>query len=954
MADQSKIIQDISLLYELSLAVGQSLDIEENCSVFLNTLISRKGLAFASVWLKEDLYYKLQCGFPNFRVAQERIASNHFMVEALNGKAYLSVNQAHPDFPKFVQEKNVAGGTYAIFRLGAIGFLKLFALNRKAAFSDLEMAQLKSVIDKFAVSLDGCLAHKHLIKETIERKHAETEFINAQVRLTHLITNLQAGILLEDESRHILLANQFFCDIFQIPVPPAQLIGIDCSDSAEQSKSLFANPQLFVEGVNTLLKCRILRVNEEIIMADGRILERDYIPLFTGKKYLGHLWQYRDVTKERQIQKAIIKSEEKYRGIIENMELGLLEVTLDQIIVKPYAIFCEMLGYEEAELIGKNAIDLFLPKEYQQILLAEEAKRLDGVGSVYELQIRKKDGSLIWVLVSGAPIKNSHGTVVGTIGIHYDITARKRLEQELSNAKEKAEKAQLAERQFLANMSHEIRTPMNAVIGMTHLLYETKPDKLQKEYLDSLRFSADSLMGIINNILDLSKIGAGEVEFESKTFDLVQLLHSLQRTYQFKVREKPISMVLEIDPNIKNLVIGDPTRLHQILNNLLGNASKFTHKGTIGIIATLLKQSKEEYVIEFQVHDTGIGIAKDKQDDVFRNFKQADVKITRQFGGTGLGLTIVKELVEMQNGNIRLESELGEGARFFISLPFKQSGIPITQSSTPIEDNNTDGAHLLKDIKVLLVEDNMMNQKLASRILDKWECQFKIASDGEEAVKASLAQQYDLILMDIHMPNMDGCEATVCIREDQNNPNQHTPIIALTAAALLEEKTRALNAGMNDFVTKPFSPRILKEQVLKTLGLKAQVIPTQKKTDQQQVQIDLKYLKEFSGGDLYFIRDMLETYITEAPLTMQKIQVAVEKENWKEVYKGIHKMKPSFIMLGMQHQHDLAAEVERMVRLTEFDTALVGDNLNRISADTQRTLPLLQEKLAQINKATEE
>ena len=265
----------------------------------------------------------------------------------------------------------------------------------------------------------------------------------------------------------------------------------------------------------------------------------------------------------------------------------------------------------------------------------------------------------------------------------------------------------------------------------------------------------------------------------------------------------------------------------------------------------------------------------------------------------------------------------------------------------------------LKDaIRVLLVEDNLINQEVATLLLEDLGFRVDLASGGVQALdmlSSSTERVYDVVLMDCLMPDMDGYEATAKIRQGLAGENQKDiPIIALTANAMSGDKERCIAAGMNDFVTKPFSPRILKEQVLKTLGLKAQVILPQKKTDQQQVQIDLKYLKEFSGGDLYFIRDMLETYITEAPLTMQKIQMAVEKENWEEVYKGIHKMKPSFIMLGMQHQHDLAAEVERMVRLTEFDTALVCDKLNRISADTQLTLPLLREKLAQINKATEE
>ncbi len=494
---------------------------------------------------------------------------------------------------------------------------------------------------------------------------------------------------------------------------------------------------------------------------------------------------------------------------------------------------------------------------------------------------------------------------------------------------------------------------MNAVIGMTHLLYETKPNELQKEYLDSLRFSADSLMAIISNILDLSKIGAGEVEFESKPFDLVQLIHSLQRTFQFKVREKPISTVIDIDPAIQHLVVGDSTRLNQIFTNLLGNASKFTQRGTIGIKATLLEKTMDNYLIEFRVHDTGIGIAKEKQETIFQNFKQADLSITRSFGGTGLGLTIVKELVELQHGSIKLESELGKGSVFIFSLPFKSAGLAASNPITEPEENQTDIDTVLHDLQVLLVEDNVMNQKLASRILSKWGAQYKIASDGEIAVQASKEQKYDLILMDIHMPNMDGCEATTLIRGSVSNPNQGTPIIALTAAALLEEKTRALEAGMNDFITKPFSPRILKEQVLKTLGFKRALITKKKPTVAQAIDVDLKYLNEFSGGDIYFIRDMLETFIREAPITFGRIKTALEEQDQKEVYKGIHKIKPSFMMLGMQNQYKAAAEVESQVRKEEFDMSAVKNAIIQLAHDTQLAIPILEDKLQQINQVAE-
>ncbi len=947
MTDQSKIIQDISLLYELSLSVGSSLDFTENAKSFLNTLISRKGLAFASVWTQNGRQFELKCGIPKFRIGETVIEDSHPIPSKLKETPFFSIHCDDPSFSSFIQEGDVETGTYCLFLLKEVGFLKLFALNRKGPFSKLEMGQLSSVITKFAVSLKGCLAHKQLIRETQERQEAEKALKTTNERLADLFDNMYDALIILDNNGYIKEANK---------AARCMLGYAEDEHPAIDIKSI-----LHPDDKGRAFKYYKMLLQDDFYSGyEGRITQRDGTiihievnsnAIYENGEMIGSRNLLRDVTERINAEKALRESEEKYRGIIENMELGLMEVALDQTIIMPYPIFCEMVGYTAEELIGKNAEELFLPEEFKNTLHEQEAERRQGKAGVYEIQIKRKDGSRIWVLISGAPIKDKRGNVVGSVGIHYDITARRELEQNLSRAKDRAEKAQLAERQFLANMSHEIRTPMNAVIGMTHLLYETTPNETQKEYLDSLRFSADSLMGIINNILDLSKIGAGEVEFEYKSFDLVQLLLSLQRAFQFKVREKPISTVVDIDPRIKNLVIGDSTRLNQIFTNLLGNASKFTQRGTIGIRANLVSESVEEYVIEFQVHDTGIGIAQEMQETIFQNFKQADLKITREFGGTGLGLTIVKELVELQSGSIHLESELGRGSTFIVSMPFKNSGIAISEKVVYPEGSTTDIESVLKGLRVLLVEDNLMNQKLASRILQKWGASYKIAGDGLQAVAATKANEYDLILMDIHMPNMDGCEATTAIRGDADNPNQGTPIIALTAAALLEEKTRALEAGMNDFVTKPFSPRILKEQVLKALGFKRPILPKQSKVPDNKIKIDLKYLQEFSGGDLYFIRDMLETFMQEAPATFVRVQNEFKEENWEGVYKGIHKIKPSFIMLGLQKQYDQAAKAEAEVRRKSFDVRALKEIVDQLQQDTQLVIPVIKSALIDITKA---
>ncbi len=1085
MTNNIQIIQDISLLYEISLSVGNSLDPWENCHNFLRTLISRKSLNFGSVWLRRkadgekttcDLFYT----HPHFREDAQNISCDHALILELKTKPYLCLSSQDANFGDFVHEKKVGKGAYAIFKLGDLGFLKLFASNRPEGFPDMEMAQLKQVVDKLKTSLDGCFAHirlkeetesrleaqkaleesenklrrildssldavvsstaegftvewnaqaekmfgysrqevlgrqlrdlvipernRHLFQHALEdylrttdenivnkryeikctrkngtefpaelsftaeasnrnilfvgflrditaQKKAMQEIEQARIRMETLITNLQTGILLEDSNSRITLVNQSFCDIFSIPVEPKNLIGYDCKKAAEQAKNLFKDPDEFIKRIEIAITNKKLIENEILVMADGRIFERDFIPLFSGAKYEGHLWQYRDVTERQSAQQAILESEEKYRGVLENMTLGLLEVDLEGNIIRTNNAFCQMLGYHPSELLGLHIAHRLQPEASRMLLYNHLAEGEKVRSSVYELQMRKKDGTLIWGLVSGAPIKNSLGQIIGSIGILFDLTERKKMEQELANAKLTADRARLAERQFLAHMSHEIRTPINAVIGMAHLLDETQPDATQKEYINSLRFSADSLLGIIDNILDLSKIDASEIEFEEKPFDLDYLLKSLLLAFQYKIEEKDIQIFASVDPAIENIVIGDPTRTNQILTNLLGNALKFTEKGMISLTAKLIGKSVGKYEIEFKIRDTGIGIPEGKLETIFEYFKQADVQINRKFGGTGLGLTIVKQLVEMQGGAIRVESRLGHGSDFIVSLTFGDSGIPVNEQKIIPEIDHQDSQKLAKGLHLLVVEDNLMNQKLICKTIQTWESTFEVALNGLEALEKASKQCFDAILMDIHMPEVDGFEATLAIRKDKHNPNRNVPIIALTAAAMFDDKRRAFEVGMNDFLTKPIAPKVLKEHVLLAIqecrNMKLAENPGSKHLDSSHP-IDLNYLIELSNGDHHFVETMIDAFLTEAPELLKKLNTAVLQENWEQVYQQVHKLKPSFGMMGMKNLEGIALEIESFVRKPPVDADVLVNLVGQMTSAAEAILPLLEELKSEV------
>jgi PAS domain S-box-containing protein len=792
-------------------------------------------------------------------------------------------------------------------------------------------------------------------RDSTKRKLAEVALKTSESRLTSLIANLQSGILVEDETHHIVFVNQLYCDQFKLGVSAESFIGADCSQASQQVKHLLKNPDEFVEGVRKLLTDRQITMGDELLMADGSFLQRDYIPIITEGKYMGHLWQYRDVTREKLTAETLKRSEEKYRGIIENMELGLLEVDTIGQIVKANKSFCEMTSYAEVEIVGQNAVEVFLPPEFYPVIKQQDKDRLEGKAGIYEMQLFKKDGSRIWVMVSGAPIYDHRGRVVGTIGIHYDITRQRQLQQKLFEARLQAEEAQEAEKEFLANMSHEIRTPLNAVIGMAHLLHDTTLTAQQKEFLNALKSAADILQSLISDVLDIAKIKSGKMEVNPREFNVLELVQGILNIFENKIAGKPVKVYSDIDPNLKTLLVGDDLMLKQILLNLLGNAEKFTQEGYIGITLFIIHKNKDRWTLRFEVSDTGFGIPKDKIELIFQSFRQMDNDIKQKFGGTGLGLAIVKDLIELQNGSIWVNSEEGVGSIFSFELAYDDTGKPAIQ-----QQSATNWQHLraVEPLTILVVEDSSMNRMYVSNLLEKWGISYKMAFNGRIACEMVKEERFEVILLDIQMPEMDGYETAEVIR-NTDNPNRETPIIALSASAMLNKKEKAIEVGMNDHVSKPFNPEQLHAVLAKHVKMLNEIaevppVPSPSIAEQRpKFEIDKNYLSDYYGGDVNYSIEMFTLFFEKMEREYPLLRLHFEAKEWKAMSAIAHKLKPAFPMVGLPRIEPYFSNLESLTKAANIDENEVEKVLLEIEGSVAFWLPLVKGELNHLKSLVE-
>jgi len=512
-----------------------------------------------------------------------------------------------------------------------------------------------------------------------------------------------------------------------------------------------------------------------------------------------------DITERKEAEIAYKRSENKYHLVLETIKLAALSLDKDGNITFCNQYLANLLGYEQRDLLGRNWLD-FVPDEHKEVIkgwYANNAVKAHNVNPVI-----CKNGELRTISWQNTASYDDDANIFENTAIGEDITDRQKATQKLISEKELAERSSEFKSEFLSIMSHEIRTPMNAVIGTTNLLLSEDPKPEQADYLNILKFSADNLLAIINDILDYNKIEAGKLELNVFEFNIYQLVQKIRKSFYSKAVEKILDIDLDIDKTIPEFLLGDQIRLGQILNNLVSNAVKFTQKGSVGIRLINEQMDDHSIAIKFMVTDTGIGIDPKNLQMIFDPFTQETQFINSTGSGTGLGLAITKRLIELHQSEINVHSELGKGTEFWFTILFELPNAQDASNRSKVPDSLMLNLH---GMNILLVDDNKMNLLIAARFLKKWQANVDEAFDGREAVEMVKNKAYDLVIMDLQMPVMDGFEATSIIK----SAYPQIPVIALTANAMPETQHKALASGMSDYLTKPFVPNVFFEKVSK-------------------------------------------------------------------------------------------------------------------------------------------
>jgi len=685
-----------------------------------------------------------------------------------------------------------------------------------------------------------------IYNDITNQKKSEQELKLKSVYLEQLIEQSPEAIALCEKDGKVKTINKEFTRMF----------GYSNKESlGKQVDDLIAPGKINKEAseiTNEVQKGKVIALETKRRDKEGNEIDVSLLatPIIVDNKKVGHYGIYRDIS-ERKKAEAIQRMAQNISDVVlttDNLQ-KLFAVIRNEIStwIDTKNFYIALYNKEKDTLslpyfedekdkfdefpAGKTLTGFVIRTNNPLLAKKEKIKKLEKEGEIELVGTSSK----VWL---GVPLKTDDGTIGAIclqsyesedaytkedLGILEFIASQAALainklknEEDLKKARQVAEEAAQAKHQFLSTMSHEIRTPLNAILGMTYLLLQEDPKKEQLEFLNSLKFSGDNLMTLINDILDFNKIESGKIFFEEADFNLKELIHGIRQSFHFRAEEKGIKLKVLIDSELPEIIVGDAARLNQVLTNLIGNAIKFTETGSITIDVIVMNSGKKKIELEFAVADTGIGISEDEQKNIFESFKQASTDTTRKFGGTGLGLAICKRLIELQGRKLEVESKVGKGSKFFFTLEFNKS----ERKSLKLKYAGEEKFDQLIGKKVLLAEDNEINIIVAQKILTKWGIDVKTVTNGLELIKKVNKHDFDVILMDLHMPEMNGFEATRIIRKSNQVKIRNVPVIALTSSIMSEVQNKIEKTGFDDYILKPFNPTELYNKIFMQVNKK--------------------------------------------------------------------------------------------------------------------------------------